>query len=236
MSTLVQERTKWTATGQIPPLENGDLLTAEEYDRRYEAMPDVRAQLIEGRVYIMASPVSPDFHGEPHADLIGWLVLYRTATKGVKVGDNTTLRLDLKNRPQPDAYLRVLPEFGGLAQKDGKYIRGAVELVAEVSASSVTIDLNDKLTAYERNGVREYIVWRIQDDAIDWFILRDGKYEPLPPGDDSIHRSRVFPGLWLDVAAMIAGNMERVAEVARLGLTSPDHAAFVAELQARVGQ
>src|SRR5581483_9487663 len=98
-----------------------------------------------------------------------------------------TLRLDLNSRPQPDAYLRVLPEYGGRAATDEDgYIVGAVELVAEVSASSVTYDLHDKLAAYQRNGVREYVVWRVEDGTVDWFVLRGDRYEPLAPGADGI--------------------------------------------------
>ena len=54
--------------------------------------------------------------------------------------------------------------------------------MVEVAASSVSYDLHEKREAYRRNGVREYIVWRVQDRAIDWFVLRGGAYEPLAPG------------------------------------------------------
>jgi len=49
-------------------LENGDRLTRAEFERRYDAMPELRkAELIEGVVYL-TSPVHVDQHGEPHAD------------------------------------------------------------------------------------------------------------------------------------------------------------------------
>jgi hypothetical protein len=38
--------------GDIPPLENGDRLTRAEFMRRYAAMPEVKAELIEGVVYV----------------------------------------------------------------------------------------------------------------------------------------------------------------------------------------
>jgi hypothetical protein len=50
------ERAFEIADAPIPPLENGDRLTRREFERRYNAMPDVKkAELIEGVVY-MPSP------------------------------------------------------------------------------------------------------------------------------------------------------------------------------------
>jgi hypothetical protein len=61
----------------IPPLQNGDHLTRDEFMRRYEAMPELKkAELIEGVVF-MGSPVSHEYHCEPHAVLIGNLYHYR---------------------------------------------------------------------------------------------------------------------------------------------------------------
>ena len=59
-------------------------------------------------------------------------------------------------------------------------------------------------------GVREYIVWRVQDREVDWFVLRDGRIEPLAPSADGILRSAVFPGLWLDPAALLRGDLAAV--------------------------
>ncbi len=59
---------------KVPPLENGDRLSRDEFERRYDAMPGLKkAELIEGVVY-MPSPVRVDQHGEPHFHMIGWLV------------------------------------------------------------------------------------------------------------------------------------------------------------------
>ena len=35
-----------------------------------------------------------------------------------------------------------------------------------------------------------------------WFVRRDGAYQQMAPGEDGILRSEVFPGLWLDSAAL----------------------------------
>ena len=163
----------------VPELRAGDRLTRDEFHRRYEAMPEVKkAELIEGVVY-MPSPVSQRRHGRPHSRLVWWLVHYCVHTPGVDSGDNSSVLLDLDNELQPDALLRILPEHGGQSRDAGDYIEAAPELVAEVAASSASYDLHDKLNAYRRNGVREYIVWRTDDAAIDWFVLRQGRYELL---------------------------------------------------------
>ena len=44
---------------------------------------------------------------------------------------------------------------------------------------------------------------------------------------------RHFPGLWLDPAALVRGDMARVDEIARLGLAAPEHATFVDLLRRR---
>ena len=215
----------------VPPLENGDRLTRAEFERRYNAMPEnVRAELVEG-VVIMASPVRHTMHGAPHAYLIAWAVNYLAGTPGVLGGADGTVRLDLDNEPQPDVYLLIDPARGGKARIDeDDYINGAPEFVAEVAASTVSHDLGPKLKAYRRNGVGEYLVWRVQDAAIDWFVLREGRFDRLLPDADGVTRSVVFPGLWLDAAALLTSDLARVHAVLRDGLANPTHAAFVTSL------
>ena len=217
----------------VPTLNNGDRLDADEYLRRYRTTSEeVRAELIEGVVY-MSSPVSV-YHGGPHADVVWWLGAYRVATPGTLVADNTTTRLDRKNVPQPDAALYVAPNFGGTVTiSDDGLIQGAPEFVVEIAYSSASYDLGPKLTAYGRNGIREYVVWRTEEGQLDRFVLHGGAYDALRPGLDGVHRSEVFPGLWLDGAALLAGDVGRVNAVLQQGLQSPEHARFVAELRAR---
>jgi Uma2 family endonuclease len=214
-----------------PPLENRDHLTRDEFERRYEAMPELKkAELIEGVVYL-TSRVRLAYHGEQHAELVGWLALYGAYTAGVRVGDNTTVRLDLDNEPQPDAVLLVDPSHGGQAQIDADgFLAGAPELVAEVTSCSASLDLHAKLHVYRRNGVREYLVWRVLDQAIDWFILRQTQYVPLPRSSTGIYQSENFPGLWLDPAALLCGDLLQVRQVLQQGLAGPEHAVFVTRL------
>lgn len=220
----------------IPPLKEGDRLSRDEFERRYSAMPHVnKAELIEGVVY-MPSPVRFDIHGGPHADLMWWLGHYRAFTPGLISGDNTTVRLDLDNVPQPDAFLAILEQRGGQAIMSGGYIEGAPELVSEVSGSTSSIDLNAKKTAYRRNGVKEYLVWRVLDQEVDWFLLKGSDYARLTPDASGILKSEVFPGLWLKPAALFQGDLPAVLAVLQQGLTLPDHAAFVQKLAKADGE
>jgi Uma2 family endonuclease len=218
-------------------LENGTHLGAGEFLRRYEAMPEVKkAELINGIVY-MGSPVRLDQHGEPDGLMQGWLCTYAIATPGVKHATNSTLRLGPDDAPQPDALLRLLPEAGGQARLDAKgYLHGAPELVVEVAASSASLDAQEKLASYRRAGVREYLVWRTEDQAVDWWMLEDDEYRPMPAGSDGVRRSRVFPGLWLEVEALLAGDGARVMARLQEGLRSGEHAAFAAELKQRLAK
>ena len=199
------------ATETVPRLNNGDRLNRFEFERRYRADPEARrAELIEGVVYV-SSPVRFTNHAQPHYDIVGWLAVYTASTGGsVSGGDNATVRLDLDNDVQPDALLRYVASES--SQIVLGYIEGAPELVVEVAASSVAIDLHAKKNAYRRNGVREYIVWRTEDQEIDWFALEDGEYVKLAPNENGVIASRVFPGLRLAVARLLSGDLQGVLD------------------------
>ncbi|MEG4108339.1 Uma2 family endonuclease [Microcoleus sp. S13_C5] len=217
----------------IPPLENGDLLTRAEFERRYTAMPGLKkAELIEGIVY-MASPLRFEPHAEPHARLMTCLGFYAAFTKHTRLGDNPTVRLDVDNEPQPDAVLLIDSRHGGATSlSDDGYIVGAPEFVAEIAASTATIDLRDKKRVYRRSMVREYLVWQVIDRRIDWFSLQEEEYISLLPDAEGIIRSLVFPGLWLAVPALLDGDMSSAIATLQAGLNSDAHQEFVQQLAA----
>lgn len=180
----------------------------------------------------MPSPVRYRRHGRPHTRLVTWLGIYEMDTPGVEAGDNSSVRLDLDNEPQPDGFLIIRPDHGGQVRiSEDDYIEGAPELVAEVASSSASYDLGKKLVVYRRNGVREYVVWRVLDGEVDWFLNRNRRFRPMPRAADGALRSTVFPGLWLDPAAMVRGDKARVKAVLQQGLNSPEHADFVGRLE-----
>ncbi len=193
------------------PLDSGDRLSRAEFERRYLTRSDIKkAELIEGVVYV-SSPVKVPEHAEPHADMVWWLTSYRRRNPGCRVADNGTVRLDAENEPQPDVMLFLDKAAGGQAEvgPDG-YLEGAPELVVEISGSSASYDLSAKMAAYERNGVREYIVWQILENRIDWFRLSGHLFARVEPGDDGVVESSVFPGLRLNIPAMLAGDLDAV--------------------------
>jgi hypothetical protein len=214
-------------TQRVPPLQEGDRLTRAEFERRYEAMPHLKkAELIEGVVH-MPSPVRLGHHARPHNDVGIYLGIYRHFTPGTDSGVGPSVRLDSKNEPQPDVGLFIIGGNAWIDEDD--YISGSPELLSEISASTVKLDLGTKLEVYRRNGVKEYVVWRIDDKAIDWFILRDDQFERLAP-QDGVFKSETFPGLWIDAPALIRGDHARVHELLQEGLRSPEHAAFIERL------
>jgi Uma2 family endonuclease len=163
---------------------------------------------------------------------MGWLWTYEVATPGVALGDTPTVRLDLENEPQPDAVLLIEEQSGGQSRISlDDYVEGAPELVVEIAASSVAIDLGDKKRAHRRNGVKEYIVWQVFDQRLDWFYLEEGEYLSLPIDADGMIRSRVFPGLWLAINDLLTGNMTQVLAVLQEGLVSPEHRGFVQRVE-----
>lgn len=213
-------------------LENGDHLTRAEFERRYEAMPNVRAELIEGVVYI-SSPVRVKNHGEPHAKIVGWLLNYCVATSVVNFADNSTVRLDADNEPQPDAVLYVKEEFGGASYVSlDDYLEGSPELVVEIAASTASYDTSEKKKIYRRNNVKEYIVWRVYEAAVDWYALENGEYVALQSDKHGIIESHFFAGLRLNVKAMLADELGQVLVDLQRGLNSKKHRVFVEKLKA----
>ena len=192
-----------------PILESGDRLSRDEFHRRYCKRADIKkAELVEGVVYV-ASPVRIMVHGQPHGNVIAWLGVYRARHPELVLGDNTTVILDTQNEVQPDAFL-LRVATGGPRINEDDYVEGAPQLVVEVAASSASYDLHDKMRAYQRSGVHEYIVWRVLEGMIDWYRLHDGEYVWVEPDEDGVNESEAFPGLRLDGPKMLAGDLAGV--------------------------
>lgn len=215
------------------PLFNGDRLTRAEFERRFDATPGLkRAELVNG-ITFMSPPVYFEDHAQPHFNIVTLLGIYRMSTPGVVGGDNGSVRVDDQNMPQPDVCLLIDSKLGGQTRIVDGYLEGAPEFVVEIAASSASIDLHLKLDLYRRHGVREYVVWRTIDEQLDFFSYAQSDYVPLPPELSGEIRSKIMPGLWLDVPAILAGEWPKAIETMQRGIASPEHAAFVKELAAR---
>ena len=220
-------------TTKAPPstLVEGQRLDQPTFHALYEAMPPgTRAELIDGLVYLHSSAGRD--HGLAQPPVIFWLDYYAENTPGVEFLQNATTILGWRSELQPDGLLRILPECGGRTRDEGTFVGGAPELVVEVSTTTRYVDLGPKKADYERAGVQEYLVRAIDPDEIYWFGQEQAELVQRSVGDDGLYRSTMFPGLWLDPAALLRGDRRRLHAVVNLGCATPEHAAFVARLAA----
>jgi Uma2 family endonuclease len=210
-------------------LQSGDHLDRATFHERYLAMPpEFRAELVDG-VVIVSSPTSPQ-HGHPHNHVAMSLGIYEAHTPGTRSYNNTTVYPNAVSEVQPDNMLIVLPEFGGQLLNEGGHLAGGPEFIAEVAYSSESYDLHSKLRVYERAGVLEYFVLLLRERRTAWFVRHDDRLQPRM-AEQGIVQSPVFPGLWLDEAALLDGDAARVLATLQRGLATPEHAEFVQRLQ-----
>lgn len=230
----------------VPRLRDGERLNIAEFLRRYKADTRVlKAELIRGVVHIVrtrvarngkeliVSPIDAAGHGSPHFRIATWLGHYEAFTPQV-VGYNpvTNIQPERENAIEPDCVLRIPHDAGGQTTiGDDGYIHGPPELFLEVANTSARRDTTNRRDECEAAGVKEYLVWQTQTGVVEWFTLKRKKYDLLPADSDGVVRSAAFPGLWLDVPALLAGEMAKVLAVLQQGIASPEHVAFVAKLQ-----
>lgn len=220
---------------RLEPLElhTGDRMTQKEFHAAYERTPEgFKAELIGGIVYV-ASPLKLR-HGNPHLHFGSIFAVYEGATPRVEASDNTTVILGELAEPQPDLFLRILPEHGGQSKTTSDdYVEGAPELVAEVAVSSRSIDLHLKRKDYADYGVLEYMVLCVRERQFRWFDLRAN--QELSLDSDNICRAKTFPGLWIDSDALFARDYARAMTILQQGITTPQHAEFITRLAAAKG-
>ena len=228
MATIEQAN---AATAAPPELRHGDRMSQAEFHRIYAEMPeDFKAELIGGVVQV-ASPLKLP-HGTHHVKLTAVIAAFEGNSPGLQAADNTTLILAPDDEPQPDLFLRVLPEYGGQSYSTpNQYAQGAPELVAEIADSSRIIDANDKLPRYRLAGVIEYLLVDLHEQRVRWFDLRAG--DEIAADAQGVFHSRIFPGLWLHGPALFAGNYQLLMATVHQGLATPEHAAFVQHLAAQ---
>jgi Uma2 family endonuclease len=238
MSIVTKTRESAKPEHDAVPLEPGDHLDQPTFHRRYLHMSKrFRAELIGGVVFV-PSPLARR-HGRHQNMVSGVLFEYEVNTPGVESLADATVILGEGSEPQPDGMLLLKPEFGGktrLVQPNEEkevYVAGPPELVVEVASSSQAYDLYEKKRDYERLGVQEYAVILLRDQDARWFIRENDNFVDLENPADGVYKSRVFPGLWLDVPALLAEESRKMIDTLRKGLASPEHTTFVAELEKR---
>ena len=217
----------------VPPaaqLESGDHMTQEEFLRAYERTPDhFKAELVGGIVFV-ASPLRNP-HATADGTLGGLFFYYSGHTPGVQHGNNATVLLGDGGVPQPDQYLRILPQHGGQSRTTAdEYVEGAPELVAEISHATRALDLHEKRADYAQYGVKEYLVWCLEQPQLRWFDMAQDR--ELMPDADGIYRIRTFPGLWINGAALLGQDFDALMSTLNAGLATPEHTEFVQRLSA----
>lgn len=185
-------------------LQSGDRFSQPEFHQRYALHPEIKkAELIEGTV-IMGSPVSIS-HSRAESKLRAALEQYQRGpfAPEFEILHNTTLILDFDNELQPDMIVRRFDGIGDTTAvgPDG-YLHGAPTLIIEIALSSASIDLGLKKNAYERNRIPEYIVYRVEDAALDCFRLVGDRYQPIEANAEGELASTVLPGFKLSRSAI----------------------------------
>lgn len=127
---------------------------AEDLDHLPEAPR--HTELIDGALVFMMSP-QRSWHGRLITALT--TMLMAQAPAGVEVEREMTIRLDARNRPEPDLLLTTLPYDPDRTW----YSPGDVKLVVEVvSPESAHRDRTVKLRKYAEAGIPHY--WCIEDE------------------------------------------------------------------------
>lgn len=221
-------------TSDLPPLQNGDRLDAQEFCRRWDVTPQLKhAELIGGEVY-MNPPVSAGAHGKPHWQMNFWLGNYVVATDGLETISESSVHFGPQDLPQPDALLRIKEQFGGTSRMVHQELHGTPELIVEVAASCASYDLHNKKEQYSSHGVQEYLVWVVRERKFVWFHLENGDFAQLPQAKNGVIKSQIFPGLWLDTKAMLADNWPKILETLRRGMETDDYRVFAANLKSQL--
>lgn len=114
--------------------------------------PDLRYELINGRLIVLPSPVLM------HQELCFQLatLLRQDCPRGLLPAIDLSLKVDRRNEPRPDVVV-VDPARG---RRSPLPIEDALLVAEVVSPTSTTRDLRDKVKLYARAGVRAY--WVIQ--------------------------------------------------------------------------
>src|SRR5262245_418601 len=131
-----------------------------------------------------------------------------------------------RERPDPGGAVRPAAPAG---RRGSGRLDASPPATANVTPAPRALDLNQKRHDYRFAGVRESLVVCTEERELRWYNFAARRR--LSPDAQGVDRSRVFPGLGVDGAALLALDSERVAGALRRGLAAPEHAAFVEQLR-----
>ncbi|MGD0092096.1 MAG: Uma2 family endonuclease [Planctomycetota bacterium] len=220
--------------GVGPKYEVDGILRVEHVPGWREIPGHLRIQPQAAPARTVSGPASQETGAQDLASTLiaEWLWTYAEGTKGCQAGDSAAWSL-LAELPQPDHFLRILPGCGGQSFIEAEFYRGAPELIVEVAPSGDECSFPQNKALYAKAGVRESLAVLLEEKEVSWEGWAGDNYAALAQSPDGIRRSLFFPGLWLDVQALLDGNAARLIQVLELGLQTAEHTEFVARLGAR---
>ncbi|MFJ2651701.1 Uma2 family endonuclease [Streptomyces sp. NPDC087420] len=171
---------------------------AEDLDRLPEAPR--HTELIDGALVFMMSP-QRSWHGRVVTALT--VALTDQATGGVEIEREMTIRLDARNRPEPDLLVTTLPYDANRTSYAPEDVRLVVEVVSPESAHR---DRTVKLLKYAQAGIPHY--WRLEDEdgspVVHVYELDEptATYVPVGIFRDSLHRPVPFE-VTLDLGKLV---------------------------------
>lgn len=174
------------------PLTYEDLCQMPDDGNRYE--------VIDGELFVSPSPNKKHQRLSPRL----YRILYKQEQAGLGEAyyAPVDVRVHLNGIVQPDLLFLLRDRLA--IYDPGGIVEGSPDLVVEIlTLSNRSVDLSHKARLYAQGGVPEYWVADPDAETLTIFVLRDGRYQPVPIVNGAV-RSVVLPGLAVDVAALFA--------------------------------
>ena len=124
--------------------------------------------------------------------------------------------------------------MGAVSVSEDGYATGPPELIVEVASSSESIDLHAKRRDYEQAGVLEYVVVVLRQRVVRWFVLQDGTYQEVEADASGLFKSSSLSWALARCPSPAPTRWSGKSwPRCSTGSETPEHAAFVQQLQAR---
>lgn len=176
-------------------------LTYADLDSIPQERPGDRHELIDGELFVTPSPV-------PVHQIIS-ANLFRRLDRHVADGElGMVLFAPIDLRLTPDNVL--VPDIIFVSRErlhiiGPRAVDAPPELVVEILSPGTRRDLTTKCDLYARFEIPEYWIVDPQAKTVTVLSLREGRYEPVPVGEDGVIDSRILPGMALTLDQAFEG-------------------------------
>jgi Putative restriction endonuclease len=165
--------------------------------------------------------------GELASTLSYWLCHYRRFTPCVESLGRVSIFLDPTTEIETTAALWLTPGADPDVRPRWRRCEGVPELLVEVTASVRNKVFRRRLRVYEQSDVREFLVVTGNPRDTALYSRENGRFERVSPACDGSYGSRVFPGLWLDPAALFSDDWNEMLACLDRGMATEAYTAFV---------